>query len=105
MKALGYLAAALMIATTIAGDHALANTCLAGPLVCPTTMDVDGFCECRAHGTTMAGTVATTPAPHVPYNATTGGCGAYPNDPGCHVLQVPPQTPMTTQLPVQVQLQ
>jgi hypothetical protein len=105
MKALSYLAAALMTATTIAGGHALANTCLAGPLICSTTMAVDGFCECRAHGTTLAGTVATTPAPHVPYNATAGGCGAYPDDPGCHVVQEPPQTPMPTQLPVQVQLQ
>lgn len=89
MKGLSYLAAALMTATAIAGGHALANTCWAKPLICPTTMPVDGYCECRVHGTTLGGTVTPTPVPDGHYNATAGGCGTQPDDPGCRAFQMP----------------
>jgi hypothetical protein len=82
MKSLGYLAAALIIAMALGGGQALANSCRAETLSCPTAMPLGGFCECTAHGTTQAGTV-TTPAPHERYNSTAGGCGAEPGAPGC----------------------
>jgi len=82
MKSLGYLAAALITVMALAGGPALANTCRAETLICPTTMPVDGFCECTSHGITQAGTV-TTPAPHEHYNSTAGGCGVNPGAPGC----------------------
>ena len=72
MKPLGYLAAALITAIALAGGHALANTCQADRLTCPTAMPVGGYCECTSHGTTQGGTV-TTPAPHEHYNSTAGG--------------------------------
>jgi hypothetical protein len=94
MKVLGCLAAAFIAATAIAGGQAAANTCRADPLICPTTMPVDGFCQCVAHGTTLNGTVApsVTPAgvPYGHYNATAGGCGADPDDPGCRVTPTQP---------------
>jgi hypothetical protein len=86
MKPLRYLAAAFVTAATIASGHALASTCRADPLICPSTMPVGGFCECKASGTTIAGTVAATLAPDEHYNATAGGCGAQSDDPGCRGL-------------------
>ena len=56
MKAVFYLATALIGATAIPSGHAVAaNVCRADPLVCPTTMPVDGFCQCRASGMTANG--------------------------------------------------
>jgi hypothetical protein len=83
MKALDYLAAALMIAITLAGGQALAaNTCQTDKLSCPTAMPVGGYCECTSHGTTEGGEVVP-PRPHEHYNASTGGCGVNPGAPGC----------------------
>jgi hypothetical protein len=82
MKSLSYLAAALITAMALAGAQARANTCQTEKLTCPTSMPVDGYCECRSHGTTLGGTV-TAPAPHEHYNSTAGGCGANPGAPGC----------------------
>jgi hypothetical protein len=83
MKSLGYLTAVLATAMALAGGQALANTCQADKLTCPTAMPVGGYCECTSHGTTQGGEVVATPAPHEHYNATTGGCGANPSAPGC----------------------
>jgi hypothetical protein len=90
MTPLRYLAAAFLCATAIAGGHAQANTCRADPLICPTTMPVDGYCECTAHGAAMSGTVTATGAPAPRYNAAGGGCGADPNDPGCRPMPTQP---------------
>lgn len=80
-----YLSGALLAASTLGGGAALAaNICQAGKLTCATTMPVDGYCECKAHGTTEGGTVV--PAGHAPHHATNaavGGCGAHPGTPGC----------------------
>jgi len=89
MKPLSYLAAALIttaiVGTTIAGGHAVATTCRADPLICTSTMPVGGYCECKASGTTIGGTVTATRAPEH-YNSTAGGCSANSNDPGCRGL-------------------
>jgi len=90
MTPLRCLAAAFVTAAAIGGGHALANTCRAGPLICPTAMPVDGYCECTMHGAALGGTVTATAAPYGHYNATTGGCGAEPNDPGCRVMPIQP---------------
>jgi hypothetical protein len=82
MKTPRYLAAALMTALAVAGGQALANTCRGEHLTCPTSMPVDGYCECTAHGRTEGGTVVGH-APHEHYNATSGGCGVNPGGPGC----------------------
>ena len=83
MKIRLYLAATLTIATALAGGQALGNTCQTDKLTCPTSMPVDGYCECRSQGATEGGTVVATPPPHKHYNATPGGCGVNPNAPGC----------------------
>ena len=79
MRANGYVALALFAAAAIPSAPAFANTCQAGRLSCPTTMPIDGYCECTAHGTTEGGTVVSKPAAHRPANATPGGCGAHPD--------------------------
>jgi len=85
----------LVTAMTVAGGQALANTCQADRLICPTTMPVGGFCQCSAHGTTMSGTVSVTAAPSEHYNSTAGGCGSHPDDPGCRAMPMQPAaTPM-----------
>jgi hypothetical protein len=87
MKAVVYLATALIGAMAIPGGHATAaNVCRADPLVCPTTMPIDGFCQCKANGMTANGTVTDASAPARHYNSSAGGCGADPNDPGCHAM-------------------
>ena len=74
---------ALTAAITFGGGTALANTCVAENLTCPTTMPIDGYCECTSHGTTKGGTVVAKPPSHKRQNATAGGCGAHPDAPGC----------------------
>lgn len=83
MKHLGYLAAALLLTSTIDPDAARANVCRADNMSCPTTMPVGGYCECTAHGVTKDGTVAASTDHHGHINAMAGGCGAHPNAPGC----------------------
>jgi hypothetical protein len=83
MKSLSYFAAVLITAMALGGGQALANTCRADTLTCPTAMPVGGYCECTSHGTTQSGTVAP-PASREHYNATAGGCGVNPAAPGCH---------------------
>ena len=80
MKHLRYLMAA---AVMLAGPPALANTCQTGKMTCPTTMPVDGYCECTAQGATESGKVVSQPA-STPGKATAAGCGAHPDAPGCH---------------------
>jgi hypothetical protein len=52
-------------------------------LRCATTMPVDGYCECTAHGATEGGTVVGRREARQPPNSTAAGCGAQPNAPGC----------------------
>jgi len=83
MRSPSKLAAALIAATTLVGSNALANTCRTEKLTCPTSMPVDGFCECTSHGTAEGGTVTASAPRQEHYNATTGGCGTNPHAPGC----------------------
>jgi hypothetical protein len=83
MRFLGYLVFALTTAIALNNGAALANTCQAENLTCPTTMPVGGYCECTSRGATQGGTVVERPAPRTRQNSTAGGCGAHPNEPGC----------------------
>ncbi len=84
MRFAGFLSFALLAWAALGGGAAsAANICQAGNLTCATTMPADGYCECKAHGTTQSGTVVTKAAPKRPVNATAGGCGAHPGSPGC----------------------
>jgi len=84
MRCIGYLTFALLAVAALPGGSAFAaNVCQAGPLTCITTMPIDGYCECSAHGTTEGGTVVAKPAPHARVNSTAGGCGDQPSAPGC----------------------
>ncbi len=83
MTPLRHLAAVSMAVLALAGGQALANTCQTDKMTCPTSMPVDGYCECTSHGATEGGTVVTTPPPQKHYNATPGGCGVNPGAPGC----------------------
>ena len=83
MSNLGRAAAVIGCVLALSGGHALANICQTDHMSCATTMPVDGYCECRAKGTTEGGTVVEKRAPHSSINATSGGCGANPNSPGC----------------------
>jgi hypothetical protein len=83
MRSLGYLTAALTVVIAVAGGPARANMCQAENLMCPTTMPVDGYCECTSHGVTKDGTVVPAQSPHAHVNASAGGCGAHPDAPGC----------------------
>ena len=83
MSRLNYVTAVLTAAMMLGGGQALAKVCQADNLTCPTTMPVDGYCECHAHGTAKGGTVVPTPPPHTKINATAGGCGTNQNAPGC----------------------
>ncbi len=74
--------AVLGIAALGAGP-ALANSCQAGKLMCPTKMPVGGYCECTAHGQTQGGTSVSKPAPRQKTNSTAGGCNVDPSQPGC----------------------
>src|SRR6185312_723728 len=89
MRYLPYLAAALISALGLAGGEARANTCQADTLTCPTSMPIDGYCECRGRGNTEGGTVVAAP-PRGPHQmGRPGGCGAEPNAPGCRVSRSP----------------
>jgi hypothetical protein len=84
MRITGYLCGALLAVAAIGGGAAsAANICRAGNLTCATTMPIDGYCECSAHGATRSGTVVSKSAPRQQVNATGGGCGAHPGAPGC----------------------
>ncbi len=78
------MAIAFLAFAALAAEPALANTCQAAKLMCPTKMPVGGYCECTAHGDTQSGTVVSKPAPHRKTNATAGGCNINPSAPGCH---------------------
>ncbi len=80
-----HLTFALLAAAALTGGPAFANVCQTGRLMCATTMPLDGYCECTAHGMTEGGTVLAKPEPRERLNATAGGCGAHPDAPGCHV--------------------
>jgi hypothetical protein len=85
MRVPGYLACAFLAFAAFGGGAAsAANICRAGNMTCATTMPVDGYCECKAHGTTEEGTVvAQSAAARHKVNATGAGCGANPSAPGC----------------------
>jgi hypothetical protein len=84
MRYTRHLIAALIAASALASGPAFANSCQAGPAMCPTAMPIGGYCECTMRGKTEGGTVVSPPATRQPANAGTGGCGAHPNAPGCH---------------------
>jgi hypothetical protein len=83
MRSIQYLSFALLAVGTLAGGPALANVCQTDRLMCATTMPLGGFCECTAHGQTEGGKVFSKAPPGRKINATAGGCGAHPNNPGC----------------------
>ena len=83
MRCLLQLAAAVSFAIPLLGGHALANVCRTNTLMCATTMPVDGYCECTSHGSMEDGTVVVSPPARQHLNASAGGCGLHPNDPGC----------------------
>ena len=84
MRSVGYVAFALLTAVSLTSNPALAaNICEAGQLRCATTMPVDGYCECTAHGNTEGGTVVSRHETRKGANSTAAGCGAQPNAPGC----------------------
>ncbi len=84
MRFLQPLSGALFAAAALAAGPASAtNICQAGKLTCATTMPVDGYCECTAHGTVQGGKVVPRHTPHPPVNASGAGCGTHPNAPGC----------------------
>ncbi len=84
MRYARHLIAAFVTASALAAGPALANVCQAGPAMCPTTMPDGGYCECTLHGQVQGGTAMAQPPKHQPMNASSGGCGAQPNAPGCH---------------------
>jgi len=83
MRFLHQTTAALAMFVMLSGGPALANMCQTDHLLCATTMPVDGYCVCRARGTSEDGTVVPRATSHDPVNATAGGCGANPGSPGC----------------------
>jgi hypothetical protein len=83
MRFTGYLAFAFL-AAALTGGPAYANMCRTDNLTCATTMPVGGYCECTSHGNTEGGTVLNRSESRRGTNATAGGCGAHPNNPGCH---------------------
>ena len=88
MEAFGMMkaafAAALLLALGMAGGApARANTCQTEHVTCPTTMPVDGYCECHVRGATEGGTVVAKAQPRQAMKAQSGGCGAEPDAPGC----------------------
>lgn len=83
MRRIVYLTFALLAAAVVTGGPAFANMCKTDNLTCATTMPVGGYCECTSRGTTEGGTAFTRIETRRPPNATAGGCGAHPNDPGC----------------------
>ena len=82
MRQLGCLGLVLAAVMLTAGPAA-ANVCRAERLTCVTTMPVGGYCECTSRGVTEGGEVVGRTDPGHPVNATSGGCGAQPNAPGC----------------------
>lgn len=78
-----HLLAALTVFATLSGGTAFAKVCQTEHMLCPTTMPVDGYCECRVHGNTEDGTVMAKAPPRQHVNATAAGCGAAPGSPGC----------------------
>ena len=83
MRSWAYFTATLTVLVMLSGGTALANVCQTDHLLCPTTMPVDGYCQCAARGTTEDGTVVAKAPPHQRMNAGSGGCGAQPGSPGC----------------------
>ena len=84
MRGIGTLTLALLAGVTLMSASAFANTCQTDRMTCATSMPVEGYCECTAHGTSEGGTVVSKPTPHLTgMNATSGGCGAHPDAPGC----------------------
>jgi len=83
MNKLAYAAAVCTAVLMLSGGHALANFCQTDHMTCGTTMPVEGYCECRSHGSTEGGSVVAERPPHSKVNATAAGCGSAPNSPGC----------------------
>lgn len=83
MKTLFGFTSALSLLLALGATPALANSCQTEHMMCPTSMPIDGYCECTAHGNTEGGTVIPARVPRQHTNAAPAGCGAHPNDAGC----------------------
>jgi hypothetical protein len=83
MRFFGYLTLTLAAAVALGDGPARAATCQAENVTCPTTMPAGGYCECTSRGATHSGTVVERATSHKRQDATTGGCGAHPDAPGC----------------------
>ena len=86
MRSIGYPTCMLLATVALTGGPAFANICQTARFTCPTTMPIDGYCECTAHGVTEDGTVVASAKSHRSdhrASATAGGCGANPQAPGC----------------------
>ena len=83
VRSLACFVALPALLVTLASGKVLANVCETDHLLCATTMPVDGYCQCIAHGSAEDGTVVAKAPPRRQTNATAGGCGAQPGAPGC----------------------
>ncbi len=83
MRLTSVLTCALLAATALAGGQASANTCQAEGITCPTSMPIDGYCECKAHGVTKDGTVVRASQPRPSRHVPGPDCHATPQAPGC----------------------
>ncbi|MBV9758388.1 MAG: hypothetical protein JO047_15175 [Alphaproteobacteria bacterium] len=82
MRRIGFLIFALLPAATFTGGPAQANMCQTDHFSCATAMPLGGYCECTSRGNTESGDVVSR-VERRGVNATAGGCGAHPEDPGC----------------------
>ena len=83
MRSSGSRLAGAAIFILSAGAAEAANMCQAGKLSCPTKMPAGGYCECTSQGKAVGGKAISQADASKPRNASTGGCGAKPNAPGC----------------------
>ncbi|HKM61538.1 MAG TPA: hypothetical protein VJY39_03520 [Acidisphaera sp.] len=64
MGKIGLLTYAVVAAAPFAFSPALAGTCQTdNGATCPTTMPVEGYCECNVHGQNVGGTVVNNAFP------------------------------------------
>jgi hypothetical protein len=84
MPSVRYVAVAFLTVVAFTSNSAIAvNIRQAGKLRCATTIPVDGYCECTAHGNTDEGTAVSRRETRQPLSSTAAGCGAQPGSPGC----------------------
>jgi hypothetical protein len=94
MGRIGLLACALVAAAPFAFSPAVAGTCQTdNGATCPTTMPVEGYCECNIHGVNTGGTVTSNAFPP---HATAGSFqpGAENGSPGRNMSYRHPMHPI-----------